>query len=121
MFSVQYIYKCFKGALNMEELKNEPKGIISEEALDQVAAGINIDRATLRKAAKIAGIVVVSGAALTGAGIGGKALIDRRRSTDKSINDIPPTPPLTSDTHDPNSEHYVPDENTSFDFTPLKL
>lgn len=67
----------------MEELKNEPKGIISEEALDQVAAGMDIDRATLRKVAKIAGIVVVSGAALTGAGIGGKALIDRHRSTTK--------------------------------------
>lgn len=85
----------------MEELKNEPKGIISEEALDQVAAGMDIDRATLRKAAKIAGIVVVSGAALTGAGIGGKALIDRRRSVPTNNRTSPESAPWPDTIPDP--------------------
>lgn len=70
----------------MKELKNEPKGIISEEALDQVAAGMDVDRAKLKKFVTTLGIVVVGGAALTGAGIGGKALIDRRRSTHQSTS-----------------------------------
>ena len=36
----------------MKELKNEPKGIISEEALDQVAAGMDVDRKKNKKFAK---------------------------------------------------------------------
>ena len=94
----------------MEELKNEPKGIISEEALDQVAAGMDIDRATLRKVAKIAGIVVVSGAALAGAGIGGKALIDRCRNK-KQLDD---TTESNDEFNTPYTENVVKDMMDGF-------
>ena len=46
-----------KGWFNMEEIKN---GVISEEALEEVAGGLNIPKITLKKAIIAAGVAVAA-------------------------------------------------------------
>lgn len=56
-----------KGWFNMEEMKN---GVISEEALDEVAGGLSIDKAKLKNIVLKAGIPVVGAAALAATSVG---------------------------------------------------
>lgn len=57
--------------MSEKELKN---GIISEEALEKIAGGLKIDKESLKKYAKKAGIAIVSAGAIAAAGYyGGKA------------------------------------------------
>lgn len=53
----------------MAEEKIE-KGVISEEALEEIAGGINVSKETLKKIAIDAGVIIASGAALIGGGYG---------------------------------------------------
>ena len=53
----------------MEEKEIE-RGIISEEALDDIAGGLNIDKAKLIKGLKYAGVAIIGAGALASAGYG---------------------------------------------------
>lgn len=55
----------------MEEIKN---GVISEEALDEIAGGLKISKSTVKKVLATAGVVVGALGAL-GGGVGGGYLV----------------------------------------------
>ena len=59
----------------MAEEKIE-KGVISEEALEEIAGGLNISKDTLKKVAIGSGVTVIGLAGLAGIGYGGKKLYD---------------------------------------------
>ena len=59
----------------MAEEKIE-KGVISEEALGEIAGGLNISKDTLKKVAIGAGVTVLGLAGLAGIGYVGKKLYD---------------------------------------------
>ena len=63
----------------MAEEKIE-KGVISEEALEEIAGGINVSKETLKKVAIGAGVTVLG---LGGIGYGGKNLYDYHKSEKK--------------------------------------
>ena len=63
----------------MAEEKIE-KGIISEEALEEIAGGINISKETLKKVAIGAGVTILGSAGLAGIGYIGKKLYDGYKS-----------------------------------------
>lgn len=69
----------------MAEEKIE-KGVISEEALEEIAGGLNISKDTLKKVAIGAGVTVLGLAGLAGIGYVGKKLYDD--SKDKALNEI---------------------------------
>lgn len=69
----------------MAEEKIE-KGVISEEALEEIAGGLNISKDTLKKVAIGAGVTVLGLAGLAGIGYVGKKLYDD--SKDKTLNEI---------------------------------
>ncbi len=57
------------GAISEEALNKVAGGLNPDEALNKVASSLNIDRAKLEKGLKIAGVAVVSTAAVAGAGV----------------------------------------------------
>lgn len=69
----------------MAEEKIE-KGVISEEALEEIAGGLNISKDTLKKVAIGAGVTVLGLAGLAGIGYVGKKLYDD--SKDKTLNEV---------------------------------
>lgn len=69
----------------MAEEKIE-KGVISEEALEEIAGGLNISKDTLKKVAIGSGVTVLGLAGLAGIGYVGKKLYDD--SKDKTLNEV---------------------------------
>lgn len=65
----------------MAEEKIE-KGAISEEALEEIAGGLNISKDTLKKVAIGAGVTVIG---LAGIGYGGKKLYDHYKGEKNSM------------------------------------
>ncbi len=73
-----------------KELKN---GLISEEALDEIAGGIKMDKESLKGYFKKAGIAVVGAASIAGAGVlgyygGKKAGFWGKSSNDDEVVDV---------------------------------
>lgn len=66
-----------------KELKN---GIISEEALDEVAGGLSINKETLKKGLKKAGIAVAGTAVVVGTIYEGKKLYGHIKGSGQSSN-----------------------------------
>lgn len=91
----------------MAEEKIE-KGVISEEALEEIAGGLNISKDTLKKVAIGSGVTVIGLAGLAGIGYGGKKLYDHYKES--------PATPAPKPTDDPGKVNYFdPYEN----FDPL--
>ena len=59
----------------MEEIKN---GVISEEALDEIAGGLKLPKSNLLKALIAAGVTVLAAMPLAGVGAGAAYLIDKK-------------------------------------------
>lgn len=76
----------------MAEEKIE-KGVISEEALEEIAGGLNISKDTLKKVAIGSGVTVIGLAGLAGIGYGGKKLYDHYKES-------PATPATPADEGD---------------------
>lgn len=60
----------------MAEEKIE-KGVISEEALEEIAGGLNISKDTLKKVAIGAGVIIGTFALGAGAGVGGTLAVPK--------------------------------------------
>ncbi len=73
-----------KGWFNMKEIKN---GVISEEALEEIAGGLKISKSTVKKVLATAGVVVGALGALgatAGIGYGGYKLATRGKKEEGS-------------------------------------
>lgn len=73
-----------KGWFNMEEIKN---GVISEEALDEIAGGLKISKSTVKKALTAAGVIVGALGAIGGTTIAGYEIYKHKKNKkDKGNN-----------------------------------
>ena len=70
-----------KGWFNMEEIKN---GVISEEALEEIAGGLKISKSTVKKALTAAGVIVGALGAI-GGGVGGGYLVYDKFFKNKTV------------------------------------
>lgn len=70
----------------MAEEKIE-KGIISEEALEEIAGGINISKETLKKVVIGAGVMIGTFALGAGAGVGGTLAVQKIKKHFKEKSD----------------------------------
>lgn len=70
----------------MAEEKIE-KGAISEEALEEIAGGINVSKETLKKAAIGAGVMISAGAGVGGAILTQKLFNSRKKEKPNKQND----------------------------------
>ena len=67
----------------MEEIKN---GVISEEALEEIAGGLKISKSTVKKALTAAGVIVGALGAI-GGGVGGGYLVYDKFFKNKKAED----------------------------------
>lgn len=70
-----------KGWFNMEEIKN---GVISEEALDEIAGGLKISKSTVKKALTTAGVVIGTLGAIGGTTLAGYEIYKHNKNKKKA-------------------------------------
>ena len=70
-----------KGWFNMEEIKN---GVISEEALEEIAGGLKISKSTVKKVLATAGVVVGALGAIGGTTIAGYEIYKYNKNKKKA-------------------------------------
>lgn len=75
--------------INIAEEKIE-KGVISEEALEEIAGGLNISKDTLKKVAIDAGVIIGTFALGAGAGVGVTILTQKLRDPRKKEKQTDP-------------------------------
>lgn len=75
------------GAISEEALNEVAGGLNTDEALNKVANSLNIDRKKLENGLKVAGVAVVSTIAMGGSGIGIKKVWDKKH---RSLGEVLP-------------------------------
>ena len=73
-----------KGWFNMEEIKN---GVISEEALDEIAGGLKISKSTVKKALTAAGVVIGTLGAIGGTTLAGYEIYKHKKGKENKSTD----------------------------------